>query len=74
MLWPGVLGWEPPCEWAVTHGRGFPGHDYAASAWPAPASSAEGNRSSPKLRMQFPLVSFRYAEKTLELQRSDFKV
>ena len=29
MLWPGVLGWEPPCEWAVTHGRGFPGHNYA---------------------------------------------
>ena len=24
-----VPGWEPPCEWAVTRGRGFPGHDYA---------------------------------------------
>ena len=29
---------------------GFPGHDYAASAWLALTSSAEGNRSSPKTR------------------------
>ena len=33
---------------SVTRGWGFPGHDYAASAWPAPAPSAGGNPSSEK--------------------------
>jgi len=63
---------ELPCEGVVA--RGSRATTTRVSAEGVPASAAERSCSSQKSRMQFPLVSFRYALKTLELQRSDFKV
>ena len=53
--WPGVPGWEPPCEGC---GRGFPGHVYACIRLASPGLVGRGNRSSPEKSHAIPLGQF----------------
>ena len=53
---------------------GFPGHDYACIRLVRPGPVGRGQPFLPENSHVISLVSFRYALKTLELQRSDFKV
>ena len=45
VLWPGVLGWEPPCEGC---GRGFLGHEYACIRLASPGLVGRGQPFLPE--------------------------